>query len=51
MTGYKHVILVFIFLAITQTLYSATGPIISAMLAETVEYSEVKTAKRCEEIV
>lgn len=51
MTGYKNVILVFIFLAITQTLYSATGPIISAMLAETVEYSEVKTGKRCEAIV
>lgn len=51
MTGYKHVILVFIFLAITQTLYSATGSIISAMLAETVEYSEVKTGKRCEAIV
>lgn len=51
MSGYKHVVLVFIFLAITQTLYSATGPIISAMLAETVEYSEVKTGKRCEAIV
>lgn len=51
MTGYKNVVLVFIFLAITQTLYSATGPIISAMLAETVEYSEVKTGKRCEAIV
>lgn len=51
MTGYKNVILVFIFLAITQTLYSATGSIISAMLAETVEYSEVKTGKRCEAIV
>lgn len=51
MTGYKNVVLVFIFLAITQTLYSATGSIISAMLAETVEYSEVKTGKRCEAIV
>ncbi|WP_251574408.1 MFS transporter [Limosilactobacillus agrestimuris] len=51
MSGYKNVILVFIFLAITQTLYSATSPIISAMLAETVEYSEVKTGKRCEAIV
>lgn len=50
-TGYKNVVLVFTFLAITQTLYSATGPIISAMLAETVEYSEVKTGKRCEAIV
>ncbi|MFC6275554.1 MFS transporter [Levilactobacillus tangyuanensis] len=50
-TGYRHVVPVFIFLAITQTLYSATGPIISAMLAETVEYSEVKTGKRCEAIV
>lgn len=51
LTGYKNVVLVFVFLAITQTLYSATGPIISAMLAETVEYSEVKTGKRCEAIV
>lgn len=51
MTGYRHVVLVFVFLAITQTLYSATGPIISAILAETVEYSEVKTGKRCEAVV
>lgn len=51
MSGYRNVVLVFVFLAICQTLYSATGPIISAMLAETVEYSEVKTGQRCEAVV
>lgn len=49
--GYKNITLVFILLAVTQCLYSATGPITSAMLAETVEYTEVKTGKRCEAIV
>ncbi|MFC6253516.1 MFS transporter [Secundilactobacillus hailunensis] len=49
--GYKNVTLVFILLAITQCLYGMTGPISSAMLAETVEYTEVKTGKRCEAIV
>lgn len=51
MTGYRHVVIVFIFLALTQLLYSATGPLVSAMLAETVEYSEAKTGKRFEAIV
>ena len=51
LVGYESVALVITFLAITQCLYSATGPIISAMLSETVEYSEVKTGKRCEAIV
>ncbi|WP_304056031.1 MFS transporter [Levilactobacillus namurensis] len=51
LTGYRNVVLVFVFLAITQCLYSATGPLVSAMLAETVEYSEVKTGKRFEAIV
>lgn len=50
-TGYTNILSVFIFLAITQCMFSATGPIISAMLAETVEYSEVQTGKRCEAIV
>lgn len=51
LTGYNNIVLVFLFLAITQCMFSATGPIISAMLAETVEYSEVQTGKRCEAIV
>ena len=51
LVGYDSIGLVITFLAITQCLYSATGPIISAMLSETVEYSEVKTGKRCEAIV
>lgn len=49
--GYGNTVIVFVFLGITQCLYSATGPLVSAMLAETVEYSEVKTGKRCEAIV
>ncbi|WP_051258373.1 MFS transporter [Atopococcus tabaci] len=48
--GYDNVGLVIAFLAITQTLYSSTGPLISSMLAETIEYSEVKTGKRFEAI-
>ena len=51
MVGYENLALTFILLGITQCLFSATGPLISAMLAETVEYSEVKTGKRCEAIV
>ena len=51
LVGYESIGLVITFLAITQLLYSATGPIISAMLSETVEYSEVKTGKRTEAIV
>ncbi|CAM4085386.1 MFS transporter [Lederbergia lenta] len=51
LVGYESIVLVITFLAITQLLYSATGPIISAMLSETVEYSEVKTGKRTEAIV
>ncbi|SDM84205.1 MFS transporter [Bacillus sp. OK048] len=49
--GYESIPLVITFLAITQCLYSATGPIISAMLSETVEYSEAKTGQRFEAIV
>ncbi|MGH4050322.1 MAG: MFS transporter [Clostridium sp.] len=50
MMGYKNVAMVMVMITITQFLYAATAPIISAMLAETIEYSEVKTGKRCEAI-
>lgn len=50
MMGYKNVATVMVMITITQFLYAATAPIISAMLAETIEYSEVKTGKRCEAI-
>ncbi|WP_203650095.1 MFS transporter [Secundilactobacillus yichangensis] len=49
--GYKNVTLVFILLTVTQCIYGLTGPITVAMLSETVEYTEVKTGKRCEAIV
>lgn len=48
--GYQSTPLVIFFLAVTQTLYASTGPLISAMLSETIEYSEVKTGKRFEAI-
>lgn len=49
--GYDSLVLVFLFLAVGQVLYSCTGPIISTMLAETIEYSELQTGRRCEAIV
>jgi len=50
-TGYDNLILVFVFLTIGQILYSSTAPIISTMLAETIESAELKTGRRCEAIV
>jgi sugar (glycoside-pentoside-hexuronide) transporter len=49
--GYDNLLLILTFLAIGQVLYSCTGPIISTMLAETIEYSELKSGRRCEAIV
>ncbi|MCA0970728.1 MFS transporter [Halobacillus litoralis] len=48
--GYSSVIVSFVFIAITMLLYTATGPLISAMLAETIEYTELKTGKRNEAV-
>ncbi len=48
--GYSSVIVSFVFIAITMLLYTATGPLISSMLAETIEYTELKTGKRNEAI-
>lgn len=49
--GYESVTLVLIFLCMTIFWSSMVGPLVSTMLAETVEYSEVKTGKRAEAIV
>lgn len=48
--GYSSVFVSFVFIAITMLLYTATGPLISAMLAETIEYTELKTGKRNEAV-
>lgn len=49
--GYSNTSLTFIFIGITWCLYNMSNPILSAMLAETVEYSEVKTGHRAEAVV
>ncbi|MBN8210181.1 MFS transporter [Bacillus sp. NTK071] len=49
--GYSSVFISFVFIAITMLLYTATGPLISSMLAETIEYTELKTGKRNEAII
>jgi Na+/melibiose symporter-like transporter len=50
MTGYHNTILMMSLLFLTQLFHAAIGPIMSAMIAETIEYSEVVTGKRCEAI-
>ena len=40
-----------IMLGITQFLHAAAGPLMSTMIAETIEYSEARTGKRCEAII
>ncbi|WP_226584172.1 MFS transporter [Halobacillus litoralis] len=49
--GYSSVVLSLIFIGITMLLYTSTGPLISGMLAETIEYTEWKTGKRNEAVV
>ncbi|MEG8980356.1 MFS transporter [Priestia megaterium] len=48
--GYENTLVVFIFLAIVTCLHSLTTPIISAMIVDTIEYSEWRTGRRCEAI-
>lgn len=48
--GYSHIVLVMILLGCTQLFHASCGPLMSAMISETIEYSEVKTGKRCEAI-
>ncbi|SCH45718.1 MULTISPECIES: MFS transporter [unclassified Romboutsia] len=49
--GYDNATLLMIMLAATQFLHASAGPIMSTMIAETIEYSEVQTGKRCEAII
>lgn len=49
--GYENTTLLMVMLAATQFLHASAGPIMSTMIAETIEYSEVKTGKRCEAII
>jgi len=48
--GYNNTVILMTMLALTQILHASAGPIMSSMIAETIEYSEVKTGKRCEAI-
>lgn len=49
-TGYDSTMMVLSFLTVTMILYTATGPLISAMLAETIELTEVRTGQRSEAV-
>lgn len=46
-TGYHSVINVMVWLAIITAIFMMTNPLISAMIADTVEYSYYHTGKRC----
>lgn len=50
MSGYQSTAVVLTFMSITMVLYTATGPLISAMLAETIELTEVRTGQRSEAV-
>ncbi|GFO88800.1 sodium:galactoside symporter [Butyricicoccus faecihominis] len=48
--GYENLAVTMVILALTAFLNALTIPCVSMMLQETIEYSEVKTGKRCEAI-
>lgn len=48
--GYSNVPMLLVMLMLTQLFHASLGPVMSSMIAETIEYSEVKTGKRCEAI-
>lgn len=50
MTGYENVPVLLVMLMLTQLFHASLGPVMSSMIAETIEYSEVKTGRRCEAI-
>lgn len=50
MTGYENVPILLGMLMLTQLFHASLGPVMSSMIAETIEYSEVKTGRRCEAI-
>lgn len=49
-TGYQNVTMLLVMLMLTQLFHASLGPVMSSMIAETIEYSEVKTGRRCEAI-
>ncbi|OIJ17669.1 MFS transporter [Anaerobacillus alkalilacustris] len=49
-SGYTNTTVVLAFLTITMILYTATGPLISTMLAETIEFTELRTGQRAEAV-
>lgn len=46
-TGYESTTAVIIWLAIITTIFMMTNPLVSTMIADTVEYSYYHTGKRC----
>ncbi|WP_336511535.1 MFS transporter [Alteribacter salitolerans] len=50
MSGYSNTMVVMAFLTVTMVLYTATGPLISTMLAETIEFTELRTGQRSEAV-
>ncbi|WP_051314872.1 MFS transporter [Alteribacter aurantiacus] len=50
MSGYSNTMVVLGFLTVTMVLYTATGPLISTMLAETIEFTELRTGQRSEAV-
>ncbi len=46
-TGYHNVVYVMIWLTVITAIFMMTNPLISAMIADTVEYSYYHTGKRC----
>lgn len=50
MTGYENVPMLLVMLMLTQLFHASLGPVMSSMITETIEYSEVKTGRRCEAI-
>lgn len=50
LTGYENVYFVMGILTATQFINAMTIPLVSMMLVETIDYSEVRTGKRCEAI-
>lgn len=50
MMGYENVGMLLLMLMLTQLFHASLGPVMSSMIAETIEYSEVKTGRRCEAI-
>ncbi|WP_016681236.1 MFS transporter, partial [Yersinia pestis] len=46
-TGYNNVVSVMVWLTVITAIFMMTNPLISAMIADTVEYSYYHTGKRC----